>query len=529
MKKWFYPFLFALVAGGSIFAVTDNDVWWHLKTGEYIIRSHSIPTVDIFSYTIAGRPWLAFEWLAQALLHLVYTAAGLSGLTLFKAAVVAAVFLLLLRSVRDEEPLAAFPLLAAGFLAMRDGLRERPQLFTYLFAAVYGYIFRMKKERAWLIPILQVFWANMHGPASVIGVALAAVYVPFEPSFSRNRKSALLVLTAAATFVTPHGWDIFRYFYVFFREGFNKLILEYQSPVFSPVFAAYFVLVLLSLVVIVRWFERFVALKERPDARDALALALGLAASFAAIRNIPVFAVIALPVLINEFSKIQRNVVRKGLSFRSPAAAAAAGAVMLSAFWFAGSALDTSGKYAFGTGDAHRARGAAAFLARARVKGPVFNDYDLGGYMIWKLWPEYRVFVDGRLVEYGAKFVEDSFYFWKPEIWGRLDKEYGFSAAVIPQESFYACGNIDRLKEWALVYWDDGALVYLKDVPANRKLIKLFGYRCIKPNYPGSLDYLKSYPYPAVRREVFRSAYFAPQSARARAMKEWILRTSSKE
>ncbi|MFH1369164.1 MAG: hypothetical protein ABII64_08565 [Elusimicrobiota bacterium] len=523
-KHILYGVLLAMVFALSIFRITDNDVWWHLKTGEYILKNLTIPSTDIFSYTIYGKPWLAFEWLAQTLLYCVYWASGLSGLTVFKALAASLIFFIVLRSCKERNPYINAAIAALAFLVLRDGLRERPQLFTYFFAAAYTYEFRKKTKPLFVIPLMQVFWANMHGPASLIGVGLTALYVMFDEALNAERKAVLFFGTAAAAFITPHGYKIFEYFIIFFRDGFNRLILEYHPPALSVSYIPYCVFLILAGVVFVKLLVDFFSSggKDTESFRDALIVLFGAAGSLAAIRNIPVFVLISLPAVCGALAGMKDRLKVPGRLHGNPLFPYIFGVVLAAVLWAGAKAFDAAGKYSFGLGDAHRARYAADFMKRNGIKGPLFNDYDIGGYLIWKFYPDEKVFIDGRLVEYGAKFVEQSFYFWNPEIWNKLEKEYGFTAAIIPQESYYSCKVLDERKDWILVYWDDGALIYLKDVPANKKLIKNYGCRFIRPNYPGNCEYLKQYPYWMVREEARLSFNLAPHSLRAKALKDWV-------
>lgn len=531
MKKYLtsgvviYSFLLASLFILSIFRITDNDVWWHLKTGGLIFNTHSIPRADVFSYTIFGKPWLAFEWLAQVLLYIVYKIGGLSALTLFKAFVVALIFSHTVRSHRSRDHFLAAVIIGLGFLIMRDGLRERPQLFTYFFVAAYTFALRTKKRPLFLIPMMQVAWANMHGPASLIGIGIVGLYTIFDDALHAERKIALFLGTAAAFFITPHAYKNAEYIYVFFRDGFNKLILEYRPPVFSGTYAPYFLFLGLAAAAAVWRLYRFFGSggRETDHFRDALIIIFGAAGSLAAIRNIPVFALLAAPIVIETISDIFPRFSITELAEKNKVSAALCG-VLLALFLYGGArALDPAGKYAFGIGDAHKARHAADFLIGNGIKGPVFNDYDFGGYMIWRLYPTEKVFVDGRLVEYGASFVERSFYFWKPEVWDDLEKEYKFNAAVIAQENYYSCKYLDDRPDWTLVYWDDGALVYLKDNKLNSPLIRKYGYECLRPNFWMSPEYLTRFPYKKVKAEAERSFAAAPYSVKAGLLSEWVM------
>ncbi|MHB9156124.1 MAG: hypothetical protein ACYC5N_10650, partial [Endomicrobiales bacterium] len=382
------------------------------------------------------------------------------------------------------------------------------------FCALFLCLLRKKTTAGLMaLPFLEVVWVNMHGPAALAGLGLAGIYAVFSRGMRPFLRAYLLAATAVALFVNPNSYRVLSYLYTFFHEGFNRLILEHQPPAFAVAYIPYFILLALAVIAL--------PLRGKKELPETLVLAVACAASLAAVRNIPLFAVLAAPLAAERFSGWRKTHFPSPLCpFRS-VPAALAGAVLFSSFYFAGAQLDVLKKYAPGIGDGHRSRHAARFLAESGIRGRLFNDYDFGGYLIRKLYPGNRVFVDGRLVEYGARFVEKSFYYWKPEIWDELEGTYGFTVAVIPQESYYAASYLDRREDWVLVYWDDGALVYLKDVPGNRKYIRTFGYRCLKPNSPRQ-DYLLSCPPADVHAELRRALYYAPHSDRARRMENYI-------
>lgn len=506
----FAGFLLLLVFLGSIFPITDNDVWWHLKTGQLIVQEQRIPAVDPYSFTINGRPWVTFEWLSQVVLYLVYAAAGLSGLTLFKALVAALIFLLMFLRSSKANVLLAGPLYAVAFLALRDGLRERPQLFTYLFAALYPLVLKARGRRWWyLVPLLEVLWANMHGPTAIIGFGLTVIYVSMAADRSAESRSAVITATFAAMFITPQGYHIFTYFSRFFSEGFNRLILEYRPPQWSYPYYPYFLLLAVAAASMIMIY--------RKNRADALTVLIAAAASLLAIRNIPIFLILSMPAVAGAVS------LRTGEYPLRRAHAAIAGLLLFALAGSAAAALDVSGKYRFGMGDRYRAREAVEFISRNPIDGNMFNDYDFGGYLIWKLYPGKKVFVDGRLVEYGADFVEKTFYYWKKTVWDGFEKEYRITAAIIPQERYYNASYLDSRNDWVLVWWDDNALVYVKAVEENKGLIQKFGYRFLKPNSPRQ-DYLRSFPKEAVLAEIDRAIVQSPRSLRAQALKRYVER-----
>ena len=493
--------LFIFVFLGSIFPITDNDVWWHLATGKYIFLNHLIPSTDIFSFTIKGKPWVTFEWLSQLVFYAVYSVSGLFGLTAFKALACVLIFYLMSKRFKTGITLVSAAVFCLAFIAARDGLKERPQLFTYLFTALYMYLLETKHERRmFIIPIVQVLWANMHGASAFIGIGIFSIYTLFDDSVPAGKKAFFIFLVSACTLANPHTYSVFTYLFVFFKEGFNTLIQEYQRTPVKLNYLPYFLLVFLG-------FVSFLA-DDVPDIKSILIFIIAVAASLLAIRNIPLFVVIAAPVTASQLSKMTASLTYGKVKHALLVNTLAAVCLFLGSWSFA-SMMDLTGSCAAGFGDKHRSRGAAAFIKSTGARGCLFNDYDLGGYLIWKLYPQCPVFVDGRLVEYGKDFVEKSFYYWKPEVWAGLDSRYNFTLAVIPNDIYYFASNFDNLDNWVLVFWDKGALVYAKRVPENIELIKKFGYRYLRPNSPDQ-SYLAKIPKEEIDREIKRSLYYAP-------------------
>ena len=125
---------------------------------------------------------------------------------------------------------------------------------------------------------------------------------------------------------------------------------------------------------------------------------------------------------------------------------------------------------------------AIRYLDENDVSGRMFHSYNMGGYLIWKTWPRRQVFVDGRNVEYGPEFISQALHWARPEVWPRLDAQWRFDYAVIGNSPGYVTAVLDASPQWALVFWDDAALVYLKRTPANAALIRRDAYHLLKPN-----------------------------------------------
>src|SRR5258708_5157305 len=122
-----------LAGAGPMFLLGDGDTGWHIRTGEYILGSHTFPNQDIFSFSRPGQPWFAWEWLSDVVFALCHKAAGLSGVVLLAGVLIAATSALLFRFMIWEGAnllVAVLVMLVASSASMAHWL-ARPHIFSY--------------------------------------------------------------------------------------------------------------------------------------------------------------------------------------------------------------------------------------------------------------------------------------------------------------------------------------------------------------------------------------------------------------
>jgi GNAT superfamily N-acetyltransferase len=161
--------LYAIPAVVAMRPVTDPDIWWHLRTGQWIVAHGAVPTTDPFSRFGLGRPWVAYSWLFELLVYGLYRGLGLGGILLYRVVLTLAVALSVHRLVAKREPrfAVALGLVGAALLALLPLMNERPWLFTILFSALtLDVVLDLRAGRstraAWLLPPLFALWANLH-------------------------------------------------------------------------------------------------------------------------------------------------------------------------------------------------------------------------------------------------------------------------------------------------------------------------------------------------------------------------------
>ncbi len=227
--------LYALPGAVALLPILDYDVWWHLRTGQWITDHGALPSTDPFSqYGLAsGKPLVAYSWLFEVLAYGLYRALGPTGIFLGRAVLALLIVLALHRLVARREPrfLIAASLLGLGVLAMLPLLTDRPWLFTILFATLTLDVILDLREgrparRAWLLPLLFALWANLHiqfvhglfllGLACVAPVAdrllrrdAGYVYAARAGSRAWWRLAALTTACAATTLLTPYHVQLF--------------------------------------------------------------------------------------------------------------------------------------------------------------------------------------------------------------------------------------------------------------------------------------------------------------------------------
>src|SRR6202451_4251761 len=159
--------LFCLVTFSSSLEIKDLDLWLHLRMGWWICHHGFVPSYDVLSCTISGKPWVNHEWLFQVLVYQVQKAFGFNGLITMQSFVVALTFLVLLflGYSRDRQWLTVFTLLMV-LMVYQNRFTIRPDIFSLLFFVLYIYIFSLHIGKRWAIyalVVLQVLWTNMHG------------------------------------------------------------------------------------------------------------------------------------------------------------------------------------------------------------------------------------------------------------------------------------------------------------------------------------------------------------------------------
>ncbi len=348
-------------------------------------------------------------------------------------------------------------LLALPVIAERAEIR--PEIFSYLLAGIFFLILWKERRQElspkflWLLPLLEIFWVNLHS-YFILGPVLLGL-------FGRKKLIPVFLATLLATLINPFGlkgalvpFTIFRNYGYPLVENQNVWFLE-NYGIANPNF-----LLLKIIAAILILTLAFMLYRNRSNFHLIYFVlgAGGLLAAFLALRNFALFGFFAMPVLSYQAGKIFENTKISKL------------AVFFAALFLGGFILTTHrtrllGRE-FGIGLEPGNQKAAEFFRRENIKGPIFNNYDIGGYLIWSLFPEERVFTDNRPEAYSPEFFEETYIPAQEneEKWRELDATYEFKAIFFSHRDLTPWGQhfIARRvadPQWETVYTDAWTII----------------------------------------------------------------------
>jgi hypothetical protein len=447
----------------------DPDLWWHLKAGQQFIDTRSIPHTDDYSFTKLGSEWVAHEWLSEVIMEGIYRVSGLVGLvTIFSLIIVTALWLTYHRC--DGKPYVAgiAILLAAAASSPLFGIR--PQMLTLLLASIYIVLlerFNPKEQSRrlwWLVPLM-VLWVNLHA-GFALGLALIGLYVVravLDGEWDHIKPLLIvLVICTAVVPLNPNGFRMFSYPYeTLTSTSMAAFIQEWASPDFHKITYLPLAILLLSTLAAMALSPSRARLGE---IFLVLITALGALRS---VRHIPIFSLFAAPLLAKHLWAIAKergwDKLLTGEEGRPNGLKLVINVVLL----LAPLALGVWRVWHFATHQSNYVSirnpiAAVEFLKSNRLPGPIYNRYGWGGYLIYQLYPDYRVYIDGRADVYGDAFFTETMHVYDGiGNWREPLDKYGVRTVIIdPNVAMSTLLRNDS--QWSKVYEDDQAIIFVR-------------------------------------------------------------------
>jgi len=471
-----------VIALGPLIMNVDGDLGRHLVLGEYILDTRTIPTVDLFSHTMNGFPLTPHEWLSEVLYALSYRWMGLNGVVWLSALLLAATFFLLFRQSlwKSKSPLITLVIVLVGVAASSFHWLSRPHLFTFLLVVVWASsLDRIRTGNGktwWVFPLLMLAWVNLHG-AFLVGFVLWIITGfgegfdrLFRPSMTTRNSSNFWkgwivagATSLAVTLINPAGWKIWATTVGYIQ---NRYLVghtaEYLSPDFHHASTWPFLLMILAGILLL-------GLKGSPLRMTDLLLLTGWTVmGLYSVRNIPIYVLVVTPLfaeaaagLVHRLDLLKKvwQVDERLLSMQQS---------LVGFVWPV--AILVVGTFVLGSGarsinrfdDAVFPVAAADWVESTQPEGRMFNYFPWGGYLLYRLWPDYPVFIDGQTDFYGESLTREyEKVITASEGWESTLDGYQVDWIIVPPQERLA-DTLRSQPEWQTAYDDAVAVVFTR-------------------------------------------------------------------
>ncbi len=489
-------FLFGRMDGVKTL-LSDCDTGWHIRTGEWIIANGWVPLHDIFSFTKPGAPWFAWEWLSDVLFAKLNGLGGLQALVIFSILMLAVTFgALFLLVRRKSNPIVAIAVTMLAAAASSIHFLARPHLFTLLFLVIfYAALEQVRDGRTRLLgvpilaalPVVTILWTNLHGGFFIGALMILAfgggeilhlVFCPNaadrRPAWLKARRYFLSGLAClAASLINPYTYHLHVHMVQYLRDPWNSQhIVEFLSPSFHHPTAIFFEAMMLMAVAAALWNLR------QGRFTEALLVFVWAHGALLAARNIPIFMIAAAPpvaaaiqqwllrvpdlkvaawlrVAAGKFNRIADETGETD-SIARLHLVSVAGVLLVAALIYA---PHPPKKFRAEFDPKSYPSGALATL-RSDPAGRIFTHDEWGDYLIYRLYPAHKVFVDGRSDFYGNDFEEKYIDVLNVKYgWEKILSGFGVDTILMPPSAPLS-GALKESSRWRVVYDDGMALVF---------------------------------------------------------------------
>ena len=494
---FFITVLFSILFTSKSALLDDGDTGYHIRAGEYIITTRSIPGFDMFSLHTPPIPWTAHEWLSEVWMAVLHRLFGLTGVVAFFALLLAGTAYLLFKILRSYQTniLLATAVTILALASSKLHWLARPHLFSFLLMVVFHYLIESwhcnRENRLYLLPPIMLLWVNLHG-GFVGGFILLGVYLtgnlislqylpPAEQAeLLRKRKQLAIAIISclAVCLVNPYGYRILLFPFRLVSDSFMmNHVTEFLSPNFHEWMPFKYLLLLLISIIALS--------KKRMEPTELVLLLIFTNMSLYSARFIPLFALVTAPLLAKKAGEARGEPGGRTAFFRARSERIAAmDARATGLLWPATAVLTVaaaifSGQLSHAFDEKVKPVAACEFLMKTKITGNMFSSDEFGDYLIYRSYPSYRVFIDGRLDMYGtARLKEYCRVIGFEPGWESILDKYGVTWVLFGSNANFS-RFLQKDPNWALIYSDPVASIFVKRLPQHEHLI--LKYRAVKP------------------------------------------------
>jgi len=461
----------------------DGDLGRHLTVGSYILDSGKIPTLDIFSHTLSGKPFTPHEWLTEIIFSLANRWQGLTGVVFLTGIIIAVVWYLLSYEVIKKSGGFYFSLfvIIIGIAASSIHWISRPHIFTYVFLFIWIKIYSSNipiYKKCLALAFIMIIWVNSHGAfitglafigIDILGQFISSIYSKSINNNIHQLKNSILVFLIACgvLLINPTGFQILGTVFNFLQNRYlTSQTLEYQPP---NLLAPSFIPFTIFMVICTYYLLRF---RKRIKFVDALQIIIWCIFGIISARNIPLAIIVILPILsayygmknnINKVINDGKTTFSRNKFINPRLAIGITLPVMIS---IAVLVLVLNGPGMIQRNEFLPTRfpvKAVDYVINHPVEGKMFNEFTWGGYILYRLWPDKKVFIDGQTDFYGENLTREYADVYNGnKNYEDILKKYSVDWVIVRQNSKLANELEKTSDHWTLDYKDELTVIYTR-------------------------------------------------------------------
>ena len=489
----------------------DQDLGRHIKLGEIITQTGEVPKTNLFSYTYPDFPFINTHWLFEVVAYFFSISTGLQALLILKVLILLLCVFLIIKSIPKENKVLLLPLGFIFFHVLRERTDLRPEIFSFLFTTLTLYILEkfvssQKSKAIYFLPLMQLLWINTHiyffvGLVLQVIFLICLIYLKFRTRGDFNKIKTLglvFLFSCILSLLNPNGLTGALY-PLTVKQNYGYLIVENQTLFFLENIKfsdPNFLFVKLSWAIIVLSIL-YAFIKRKLNLKNLMLCGFGLVLSFMNVRSFPYLVFLSFPAVLSNFGAIKKNFATKSLI------------VIFAVLLLYESFLYLSGDYYKSRDENYTVnlkliesgKKALDFLIKNDLPQPIFNNFDIGSYIIYRTYPKYKVFVDGRPESYPTQFFQGEYVpiQYDYQKFKEFDKNISLQTVIFSHtdQTPWAINflqNIIQDPDWAVVYIDKFIIILTKSSWIEKLNLPIIDLALLSPknySYQNHTDYLR--------------------------------------
>lgn len=490
--------IFFLIIGILFFARKINlvtaDLGRHIRNGEIFITENKVLSHNYYSYTQPNLEVVNHHWLSGVIYYFIWRGSGFVGLSLMQLGLIGlTLYLVFKQAEKKSNWLISLLLSYLALPIMATRTEIRPEFFSYLFLVIFYKIFDKYKEKVvphkicLLLIFLQIIWVNSH-IYWILGYFLVWLFGVFKLLWIKDKKVIgngflMILVLILVSFINPFGYKIVLEPFLIFRdygytlvENMSVLFMQKRFGGITYIWIEIWSLVWLLGLGFKIWQSKW---KFKNFFIEIIITIVFLVLAFKMNRNFPIWSIFFVIILSGFIGDLIKRINRVKVSLINQSVT-----ILLVLCFFviilSKNNFFSFSKPNFGIGLVDEVNKSVEFVKTKNIKGPLMNNYDIGGYLIYNLYDQEKVFIDNRPEAYSLSFMDKYKRINEEKIWEEFLSDYNFNVIYFYRNDMTNWGQeflVNRIKDWqnwSPIFVDNQVIILIRRKEENLRLIETY-------------------------------------------------------